>query len=189
MTGGWRRAVAGLLLVSGLCLGSGAARAAVVLPLSVEELAHRADTVVRGTALGTRSVRSADGKQIHSVTTVRVDLALKGAPPIEVDVLSPGGTWGRITQSVAGAPRFVPGERVILFLRSAGTRRFRVEGLSLGKFEVWADERGTAQVTQRAEGIQIAGPDGSVRPAPPVGPIPEQDFLARVRAALRRERQ
>ncbi|MGC4117831.1 MAG: hypothetical protein QM765_25410 [Myxococcales bacterium] len=180
-----------LAVTIGVGFGAGVwpspARAAVVLPLDVEDLARRADVVVRGTAVGTRTVRSADGKQVHTVTTIKVDLSLKGASPFEVEVLSPGGTWGHITQSVSGAPRFAPGERVILFLRAAGPRRFRVEGLSLGKFEVSLDERGATQVSRRAEGLQVAAPDGAVRPAQPVGPVPEEDFLARVRAALRRQ--
>ncbi len=178
--------VAGVVVALWASVLPAAARGAVVLPLTVEDLARRADAVVRGTAVGARSVRSADGKQIHTVTTVRVDLALKGAPPVEVEVVSPGGRWGSVSQSVSGAPRFAPHERVILFLRSAGPGRFRVEGLSLGKFEVVTGERGGPLVCQRAEGIQVASPDGAVRPLPPMEPVPEQDFLARVRAALRR---
>jgi len=167
--------------------GPARARAAVVLPLSVEDLARRADAVVRGVAADTQAVRSADGKQIFTVTTVQVDLALKGAPPLELEVLTPGGTVGHLTQSVAGAPRFVPGEKVILFLRSLGEGRFRVDGMALGKFEVVSSSGTRTLVRRRAEGLSVVGPDGVVRPAPVVEPVPEEDFLERVRAALREE--
>jgi len=173
--------VAGVLMT--LALG-GVARAAVVLPLTVEELARRADAVVRGVAGETRPIRSADGRQIHTVTTIEVDLALKGGPPLTLEVLTPGGTWGDLSQTVTGAPSFRQGERVILFLRSLGPRRFRVEGLALGKFEVVTDAQGDCQVVRRTEGIQLAEPDGAIRPAPQIGPIPERDFLNQVRAAL-----
>lgn len=173
------------ILIVALLLAAPAAWATVVLPQSVEDLARRADLVVRGRAERSISVASPDGKLIHTVTTVRVAATLKGRAGEVVEVRTPGGTVGDITQVAHGAPSFSAGEEVVLFLHREGTgTRFGVEGLGLGKFEVIRSGDGSAVVRRRAPDLSLLQRDGTVRPAQAVDPVPERDFLERVRRAV-----
>ena len=160
------------------------AHATVMRPVDLETLARRADVIVRGTAKSTVASLTEDGKQIHTVATVRVASVLKGVPASEIEVRTPGGTIGDIAQIVHGAPRLIEGQEVILFLHRVSERRFTIEGFAQGKFEVVKGPSGAAHVTQDLRGIGILGPDGAVRPGMAAEPMPVRDFLARVRKAL-----
>ena len=61
---------------------------------SVETLARRADLIVRGCAERSVCRTTSDGKQIYTVTTVRVARALKGSAGALVEVHTPGGVVG-----------------------------------------------------------------------------------------------
>ncbi|MGI5864757.1 MAG: hypothetical protein ACOX6T_22285 [Myxococcales bacterium] len=162
------------------------AQATVVEPMDVETLSRRADLVVQGTALSSES--SFVNGQIQTVTRVRVDCALKGQAPAVVEVRTPGGRVGDLGQMVTGAPQFAPGEEVIVFLRRLpGGARFRVEGMSLGKFDVVKAPDGRRMVTRNDEGLSIKLPDGGVQQATRFEPVPEPVFLERVRSAVRQE--
>lgn len=159
-----------------------AASATVILPVDLETIAVRADVIVRGTAQATTSTRTSDGKQIHSVTRVRIVSALKGEAPETIEVHTAGGTLGDLTQKVHGMAEFAPGEEVVLFLKrlpGSGAQHFAVESLSLGKFVVRA-----GKVHQSAQGLEFLKPDGKVEAAPAFEPIAEQAFYGRVRRAL-----
>lgn len=173
-------------LAAAVLLHAGAALASIALPTDVETLSRRADLIVRGTTVDSRAVRSADGRQIQTITTVRVAFSLKGLPPLDVEIVTPGGTLDGVTQAVSGAPLFARGEQVMLFLMRAG-RRFRVAGLSQGKFEIVEGPGGGLNVTQRTQGLEVVDRDGAVRPAPGLAPVPITQFLARVNAALPRQ--
>ncbi len=176
-----RPVLAGLLVVA----ASLPARATVVEPMGVETLSDRADLVVQGTALSSESsfVRG----QIQTVTRVRVHCALKGQAPGVVEVRTPGGRVGDLGQMVAGAPQFAPGEEVVVFLRRlpGADARFRVEGMSQGKFTVVTVADGRRLVTRRDEGLSVRLPDGGVGQATRFEPVPEPVFLERVRRCVR----
>jgi len=174
-----------LSLAAALLLAAPAARASVVLPASVETLARRADLVVRARAERSVAAASADGKQIHTVTTLRGAERLKGEAGEVIEVRTPGGTLGEITQVVHGAPSFTQGEEVVLFLRREAAARFTVHGLSLGKFEIVRAADGAAVVRQRfAAGLELLEPDGRIAPARAPAPVPEREFMERVRRAV-----
>lgn len=169
-----------------LLLAAPAAWGTVVMPQSVETLARRADLVVRGKAERSVARASRDGKLIHTVTTLRVASTIKGkAEGQVVEVRTPGGTIGDITQVVHGAPSFSAGEEVVLFLhREGAAARYTVECLALGKFEVVRGPDGSSVVRQRAPGLSVLDADGAVRPALAVQPVSEREFLERVRRAV-----
>jgi len=160
------------------------AQATLVKPVDVETLARRADVIVRGTTKATAASLTEDGRQIQTVAKVTVGSVLKGEAMSEFEVRTPGGTIGDITQVVHGAPQFVEGQEVILFLHRVSERRFTIEGFAQGKYEVVKGSDGVARVAQDLRGIGILGPDGAVRPGTKVEPVPERDLLARVRRAL-----
>jgi len=169
----------GIVSALSLLVFSVPAQASVIRLVDLSVLVRRADIIVRGTTLATVSSLTEDGKQIHTVAKVRVQSALKGAPASEIEVRTPGGTIGDITQMVHGAPRLVEGQKVILFLHRVSERRFTIEGFAQGKYEVV-----NGHVVQDLRGIGILGPDGAIRPGTTTESVPERDFVARVRKAL-----
>lgn len=173
------------LLVAAVALAvSTPAWATLMLAADLETLARRSDAIVRGKAVRSVSVATADGQQIQTITTVRVAASLKGGVGETVEVRTPGGTLGDLEQRVAGAPEFEEGQEVVVFLHRASERHFAVEGLGLGKFDVIRDADGEPRVRQRVRGLSVVEPDGRVHAAPELEPVPERDFLDRIRRAL-----
>ena len=107
----------GRQLALGLALAS-AAVATTVVQVSEEQLIDRADLVVHGSVVAT-SVVHRPGTRIGLFTEVSLDVqeVLKGRHPgggLTVSV--PGGARGSQVVQIPGAPRFYPGEQVVVFL-------------------------------------------------------------------------
>ena len=115
---------------------------------------------------------------------MRVASTLKGLAAEVVEVRTPGGTVGDITQVVHGAPAFAAGEEVVLFLHRETAAHYTVESLALGKFEVTRAADGAPVVRQRAAHLGVLEADGVVRAAKAQEPVPEREFLDRVRRAV-----
>ena len=175
-----------LVLVPALLLAPAAAEATVVRALDVEELTLRAEAVVRGVAVEASAEWAAGGRQIHTVTRVRVSSWMKGAADAgTLEVRTPGGTVGDLTQRVSGAPSLRVGEELVLFLRRlpGKARRFTVVGFSQGKFSV-VREAGRTLVVREAGELGLLEADGQLRPAPRLGPLPLERLVDQVRKAL-----
>ncbi len=171
-------AIASLLV----CLPAGAT---VVEALELEQLSQASELVVRGTALESSAEWVAGRRQIRTVTRVQVSDRLKGDPQArEVEVHTPGGTVGDITQKVSGSPQLEPGDEVVLFLkRRPGPRRlFQVVGMGQGRFSV-VREAGRELVVREPARLSLLYPDGSVRPSARFGPVPLRQFVERVQKA------
>lgn len=112
-------------------------------PLSISELAARADVIVLGVVVGARSAWDDTGSVIVTVVDVRPEELLKGGPgPSVLRVRHLGGRVGDQAMVVAGAPSFADGERVLLFLAGDPRRELTVVGLAQGKFTVTQDGLG-----------------------------------------------
>jgi len=169
------------------------ARGATVLRLSFEELATRAEAVVRGRVVSSTARRDAASGRIFTYTEVEVTEAVKGAPGKKVTVRQPGGEVGGIGQSVAGAARFAPGEEVVLFLEKArdeASTSFQVLSMSAGKVRL-EKRLSSVRAVRDLDGIQF--PDQPAKDAARSGVkvVSSQDlgdgeaFLTRVRTAVR----
>jgi hypothetical protein len=186
----WPRLV--LLALVALLGRAGPAAATVMLEASVEDLTRESDAVVRGKVASAEGHRSADGKRIFTRVTVEVAEAWKGAPGKTVVVQVPGGVYGDIGQIVHGAPTFVPGEEVVVFLRRQPGRpdgaapTFHVAGLAQGKLRIDRDAvRGPVAVAD-LRGLELKRRSGvPAAPAPAPAPIPVPELRARVEAASR----
>ncbi len=75
-------------------------------------------------------------------TTAAVDEALRGTSPGVITILEPGGELDGRVRVVFGAPRFVPGERALLFLAADARGAYRTADLAAGKFAERADRTG-----------------------------------------------
>ncbi|MGI5862517.1 MAG: hypothetical protein ACOX6T_10735 [Myxococcales bacterium] len=177
------------LLALALLLVSLPAEATVIEALDVEQLSRASELVVRGTALESAAEWVAGRRQIRTVTRVQVSALVKGEPGArEVEVHTPGGTIGDITQKVSGCPQLEPGDEVVLFLkRRPGRRRlFQVVGLGQGRFSV-VREAGRELVVREPPRLSLLHPDGSVRPPARFGPVPLRQFVERVQKASARK--
>lgn len=178
-----RLSLPALFAIGALSLGVGSAGATVLVPMDVDALAASSDLIVRGTAGETGSAWTADRKQIRSTTPVTVSQWVKGESKPVIAVATPGGTVGELTQQVSGAPRFQPGEEVLLFLvRQPGEpARYAITGFSQGKFAV-TTQGGRSMITRNLPQTATLGPDGKTSPLPGFTPVPEADFLDQVKA-------
>lgn len=124
------RFVVALLLTAAFFRHTGIA-SALVLELSLKELTLGADRIAIGAVSDLHSRWEPDGL-IYTYVTIHPDQHLMGGTASdELTVKVPGGRVGRITLRVSDAPRFIPGERVLVFLKVDDSNVYR----SLGGFQ------------------------------------------------------
>src|SRR5690606_12655826 len=128
-----RSAVCAFVLIAGMSASAFATTA--LRPLSVEEMATRADLVVRGTVERIDSFR--DGDRIYTDIDVRVSETWKGDVESEtVRVRVYGGSADGYRTIVMGAACWSPYEEAVLFLVSNGVDTYDVLSLAEGKFHL-----------------------------------------------------
>lgn len=106
-------------LVLAFALGAPLSANAVLVPMTVDELAHAAQTIVAVKVASARMHNrgpSASRPDIATDYRLQVSRVLKGARPSEFSLTQPHGTVGDITLVVQDLPRFTPGEQAVLFL-------------------------------------------------------------------------
>ena len=87
-----------------------------MLKMSLEYLAHTADTVVLGTVTRQVSAWDTPHTAIHTDVTVAVERAILGTPGREVTLRVAGGIVGGMGMRTSNDATFQDGERVIVFL-------------------------------------------------------------------------
>ena len=98
------------------------------------ELVRRADAIVIGAALTSYTQRTPAGG-IETVTVLSVHDVLKGiVRKGELEIHEPGGVDRDRATLIPGAPRFIDGERVLLFLTRTPQHTWAVTDLALGRF-------------------------------------------------------
>ena len=153
-----RRLLLNFLCLVALAVAVPEAKATTVKQLTTEELVKRAELIVFGRHLESRSVWV--GRMLVTRVTVAVGELLKGQAQSTVtfDILGGIDTNRKIPigMSVAGAPRIHSGERVILFLSRqqgiTGSGEHEIVGFSQGKLSVVEDAQGRQMVATGAGG-------------------------------------
>lgn len=146
-----------LLLGTLLAIGPAALAATFVVP-SDRDLVHRADAIVIASALGSFPQLTRDGG-VETVTTVSVEEVIKGAPGDSVDLVEPGGEFAGRAAAIAGAPKFEPGRRMLLFLTRTPAGHWSVTELVLGKFTFDVDVNGEKLLVRDEQEIDGWDPD------------------------------
>jgi hypothetical protein len=172
------RALPALILVL-----AGVATASIVVALSVEEMAKRADLVVFGEVVAVNTSWSSDHRHIYRRVVVHPEETWKGPGQTEVVFVAPGGDLEGVSEKVVGEPVFVVGARGAFFLEPAGNTH-RLIGLSQGFFESSRDG-----LVQRTEDLAFAQPSGgayriSAHGAESQAPVTLDALRGRVRGAL-----
>jgi hypothetical protein len=135
-------------------------RAATFLVADDATLVRASRAVVMGT-VGASHGRWAPGGWIETVTAISVDEAIKGDPGDVIEVVELGGVVDGIGYMVAGAARFTPGERVLLFLETNDRGEWVPKNMSVGKFTEQTAGSGRRLLVRDASSISGWDLDGT----------------------------
>jgi len=122
-----------LALVIGV---TGHVRATVVAPADMSQLVRTARAIAHGRIIDVRPQLTDDHRHVDTLVTLQVATYLKGDLGPTVTFRVPGGQVGRYRTVVLDAPRFLPGEEVVLLLSARGPSIPYVLGLNQGVFRV-----------------------------------------------------
>jgi hypothetical protein len=115
--------------------------AITIRPLSFTELVDGSAAVVHGRVSSVHGQWTADRHGIDSLVSLDVIDYLKGGLGERVTVRVPGGQVGGMVNVIPGAPKFVEGDQVVLFLKVDGPAIPVVTGTTQGVYRVTTDPR------------------------------------------------
>ena len=166
------------------------ALATVYLPADFAEMVDASIYIVHGSVADVRSEAIADRRSIVTYVTVDVTQQLKGSLRESLTFVVPGGQVGHYERIVVGAPRFEPGDEVVLFLTARGPTVPYLFGLSQGVYRV---SRATGRALVTPPAVLAREADGAasgrvVRGDPARRPLGLDEFARHVRAAMERRK-
>ena len=174
-----------ILAVVAALLFTPSLHATVLIPAEFREIVAGSQIIVYGRVADVRAEWSDDRRRIDTIVTIQAGTYLKGGPGSAVTFRVPGGTIGRYTNVLVGAPAFREGEEAVLFLSAQGPSIAHVFGLSQGVFRVSVDARtGRRLVTPPVLMAKGDAAETVVRGDRARRPLPLDTFAAAVRAAM-----
>jgi hypothetical protein len=151
-------------------------------------LAGEARAIAHGRVVALESRWTDDRRAIETLVTLEVEEYLKGDLGPAVTLRVPGGDMGPYRSIMLGAPHFVQGEDVIVFLAATGPAVPHLLGLAQGVFRVSGDAAlGPRVVTPEVlqlPGATAVGDARVVRGDPARRPLPLAAFEQQVRALV-----
>ena len=129
--------------------------ATVLLPADLATIVSDASIIVHGRVVEIRSALTGPRRTIDSFITVAVIETMKGDPGSTVTFRVPNGQVGRYRRILVGAPEFVEGEEVVVFLQGRAPAMPTPVGLSQGVYRV--RRAGAAQAMAREVGLALRG--------------------------------
>jgi len=180
--------LARVIALVAILLAAAPARATVIIPATLAELASEALAIVVGHVVEIET-RWAEGRRaIETLVTIEASDYLKGRLGERVVIRVPGGEVGAFRNIVVGAPSFHRGEEVVLFLTAHGPALPMVIGLSQGVFRVVTDaSSGRKVVTPPALLAPGDEPQRIERGSRARLPVPMDTFARDVRALAARK--
>lgn len=155
--------------------------ATTLVAADLGELARDADVIVRGRVIAVESIWREGRRGVDSIVTLAADEYLTGDLGPRVLVRVPGGTIGRYRSVVPGAPVFVVGEEVVLFLRARPPILPVLVGLGQGVFRLVVEPTsGRRLVVSPIPAAASGRPTRLLRGDPARRPVPFTDFRARL---------
>jgi hypothetical protein len=128
-----------MLLAVALLVSSAPAWGTRMRPLSVEELAARAEMVARGRVVGLETLRDAR-RQIFTRIEVAVDEVWKGpASDGTLQIVASGGVLGDERVEIPGQAAYRVGDEIVAYLARNGRGEWVTIGLGQGRFLVSTD--------------------------------------------------
>jgi hypothetical protein len=133
-----RRLVSSVILASVLASAT-TADAIVYVAADFQTLVNEAQTIVLGRVVSLDSEWTEGRRGIETLLSIDVEQTLKGSARASIVVRVPGGQMGPYLSVMPGAPRFVEGEDVVLFLAGAPPAVPHILALGQGVFRVVRD--------------------------------------------------
>jgi hypothetical protein len=175
------------LLMTGLLIAGGLDGVSAMTYVSVDfpTLVREAQAIAIGRVAAVEPRWRAERRGIETALIVDVQHYLKGDFGPTVTLAVPGGQMGRYRSIVPGAPVFVEGEELILFLAADASGIARMLGLGQGVFRIMTDQASGVRlvVPEILRATQI-GPTRIVRGDLARRPLPLEQFAGAVRAAF-----
>lgn len=162
--------------------------ATVLLPAGFEEVVDGSQLIVHGRVLDVRPQETAGRRTIESLITLSVAESLKGQPGPTIVFRVPGGRIGRYGRVMMGAPVFVQGDEVVVFLRGRAPMVPMPFGLSQGVYRVVRNDSGQAIVLPPPLMARGVSAERIVRGDPARRPLSIDAFSREVRAVAGRAR-
>ena len=123
------------------------------------DMIRRSDAIVVGEALSSYTQRG-EHVAIETVTPFSVSEVIKGDISSKtINIHEPGGILGNTGLMIPGTPRFMPGERVLVFLRKIGSQAWASTDLTLGRFTLTSDAIGQKLAVRAEDDIFGWDPD------------------------------
>jgi hypothetical protein len=164
---------------------AGPARATVLVPGDLGDIARGASVIVRGTVVDVRAAWADGRRRVETVVTMAVAETFKGGVADRVSFEVPGGVIGRYRSVTIGAPTFREGEEVVVCLGARPPELPYVLGLSQGVFRIRPDAvSGQKMVTTPALLSTSASAVSVRRGDPSRQPMRLDEFSTTLRAAL-----
>jgi hypothetical protein len=184
-------AAAGIAAIGAVLAPAPQVQASVVQALSLEELTHKAEVIVLGTATERQSRYGIDGKLIVTDVSMKVETALKGDVKAGQTLIATvlGGRIDDVALQVPGEANLPVGQRVIAFLyHSPASGDLRVVGMAQGVLSLVQKDQ-TTMVLPGGGGAALMAPDaqGQMHEAPPAltQPLPLGELLAKIRGFVK----
>src|SRR5262245_29358141 len=141
-----------LPLLAGLAASS--AVASTILPVKLDELATRAESIVVGKVVEVTPRFNDARTLILSDVTVAVDETIAGASTSYLTVSEYGGRVGDVELVAPGLPQYRPGDRVVVFVCRDALGFARTCGATQGRLRVVEGDGGALRaVGSTADGI------------------------------------
>jgi len=183
----------GAALLAFVLLASAPPRPAVAVspvPKTFQQLVGEAELIVVGTVARVDGARLPEGLIVSDVTLTVLNVAKALRPtPTTLVVRVLGGEVGETSLVVPGAPRFSPGQTVLLFLRGNLREMFPFVGVQQGVFSVRRDAALGIERVFDWQGRPVVGLAGAAvtgdRTAPESAAMPLDDLLRAIAQAVR----
>jgi hypothetical protein len=177
-----------LRLCIALWLGAAACSAATMFYLPDAKLCEISPVIVVGDITAVHGERVPGSNHVQTRAALTVVEYVKAPTPAlpEIEIVTAGGVAGGIETRRPGAPRFVKGERVLVFL-APQPDGYGVVGLARGKYHVQVDGDAPATVRLDLDGLTQLDPEsGREIPADLIPASAGRVYLDDLVATLRR---
>ncbi len=146
-------AVRAFIIILSVLFITRSTQATTAVMLTDEDLITSSRVILTGEVKAVKSRWDANNERIYTDVKVQVDEVLKGQIQGGFVVFKQlGGTVGDDTSVVFGAPEYKRGQRVLLFLNTAGDGTLRVAHLFQGNYNIIEDkETGNARVERKTD--------------------------------------
>lgn len=131
------------MALAALCLVTSAS-AVTLQQLSMDELIGQSTAIVRGRVL--TSYAELSHGEVFTHVKVQVSERWKGASADVADIVFPGGSVGRVRQSIPGVPMLLEGQEYVLYLWTNRSGLTFVTGFQQGIFAVTSGDDGQPTV-------------------------------------------